>query len=296
MISGQTLAVELLESLLKSKVPPALLFVGPTGVGKRTSAIRFAARVADIPPQRIESNNSADVRVFDGGKLIVGASREIESQLRWNPVAAKKRIAIIDDAHLMNSYVYNSLLKILEEPPPLSHLLLISDSPDQLPLTVKSRCQLIHFGTLSQEALQTILTDNFEASEEEARSIAGMSEGSMAKAMWIYKGAFREDLSTVHGMIQSLKAGNLEAMFIEIERWTDRLTVLRRLYLAYLFFRDTSVTMSTRLFPAPSNPTSLKNTALICTRIQNSHYAISKNANIRLVLDNLFLDMAGLVK
>lgn len=297
MIRGQGLALEQLSKIQKSGLPPALLFSGPAGVGKKTAAVRFAAEIAGIPYRRIESSNSIDVRVYPASTLRVEDAREIERQLHWAPVAAKRRVTIIDDAEQMSAPVYNTLLKILEEPPPTSSLILITSQIHSVPLTVRSRCQSVTFVSLSEDDVFSILTEDLGMSDRSARSIAGMSDGSMEKAMWGFKGFYREDLSLVSGIITSLRAGNLESAFVEVDRWTeDRSEILRRLYLMYLYFRDCFILRNDRLYALPSADLPIKVVTSICVRVQKAHDAIAANGNTKVVLDNLILDVASLVK
>jgi len=296
MIRGQTLAVEQLEALSKGDIPPAILFVGPRGVGKRTSAIRFASKVAEIPVKRIERDNSVDVRVYDGANLKVDEARHIEYQLHWNPLQGKKRIVIIDNADEMSSPVYNTLLKILEEPPSTSLLILITGSLEGIPLTVKSRMHQVQFGYLTEDDVFEILTEDLKMGEPNARSLAVMSQGSMEKAMWGYRGFFREDISLVSGVLTSLRAGNLESAFVEVERWNDRETLLRRIYIAYLYFRDCFIVGTDRLFPNPGIDLPIKEATIACVKIEKTHSIVAANGNAKLAMDNLMLDLVGVFR
>ena len=74
----------------------------------------------------------------------------------------------MDDAHGMNESSQNALLKSLEEPPPRSHLMLVSSRPLGLRQTIRSRCQVLRFGPLGREAIVAFLSGHHGMSQEEA--------------------------------------------------------------------------------------------------------------------------------
>ena len=167
----------LLRLVANNRVPSALLFDGPEGVGKRQFALELArslvcltacgheacgectacSRVGTFSLPTSEKGDDYD-RVFlsqhpDVGLVIpykrnlrVGAIRELEREAYFRPYEAGTRVFIVDDADKMNDAASNALLKTLEEPPSTSHIILISSRADSLLATIRSRCQTIRFG------------------------------------------------------------------------------------------------------------------------------------------------------
>lgn len=104
-------------------------------------------------------------------------------ELSMAPQASTRRVAIINDAHRMNADGANALLKTLEEPPAKALILLTCDDPDSLLPTIRSRCQLIRFFPLPEKDVQDILqSEGLVDDPQEAKAIAGMSEGSLTLA------------------------------------------------------------------------------------------------------------------
>jgi DNA polymerase-3 subunit delta' len=104
------------------------------------------------------------------------------AEVRGAPFEARRRVFILDDAHGMNESSQNALLKSLEEPPPRSHLILVTSRPQGLRQTIRSRCQVLRFGPLSRQAVTTFLTER-GVPEEEARLRASLAAGSLAAAL-----------------------------------------------------------------------------------------------------------------
>ncbi len=107
-------------------------------------------------------------------------------ELGLKPFSASRRIAVIDDAHLLNEESANCLLKTLEEPPPEAMIVLISIAEDQMLSTIRSRCQTIRFRPLTSAQIAEILIREGSVSDAaEAQRIAAQSQGSMrgARAM-----------------------------------------------------------------------------------------------------------------
>lgn len=215
-VIGQPRAVSALKSLLEGGhgIPP-LLLEGPEGVGKRTAALAFAAhlvcrqsgrkspcgrcsgcqRVAGSPAvadlrSRSTSQDSPmsypDIGLISvpAGKTRISVlqARDIELSLSVQPFELDRRVYIIDPADRLTPAAANSLLKVLEEPPPFGVLVLITSFPWALPLTVRSRLRRLRFGSLSEEAVEAVLLRLGE-SEDQARLRAGRARGSLSRAL-----------------------------------------------------------------------------------------------------------------
>jgi DNA polymerase-3 subunit delta' len=116
-------------------------------------------------------------------EIRVGQVRDLVAEVPGAPFEARRRVFVVDDAHGMNESSQNALLKSLEEPPPRSHLILVTPRPQGLRQTIRSRCQLLRFGPLSRPAIKAFLTDRRAVGEEEAQLRAGLAAGSLGAAL-----------------------------------------------------------------------------------------------------------------
>jgi DNA polymerase-3 subunit delta' len=116
-------------------------------------------------------------------EIRVGQVRNLVAEVAGSPFEARRRVFVVDDAHGMNESSQNALLKSLEEPPPRSHLMLVTSRPQGLRQTIRSRCQILRFGPLSRQAVATFLTEQQGVPEEEARLRAALAAGSLGGAL-----------------------------------------------------------------------------------------------------------------
>ncbi len=93
------------------------------------------------------------------------------------------KVAILTDVDLINASGSNAVLKLLEEPPPLTVFLLTTTRPDRLLPTIISRCQQIRFDRLSVDKISEGLLERFEVSSQQVEAIARMADGSMVRAI-----------------------------------------------------------------------------------------------------------------
>jgi len=116
-------------------------------------------------------------------EIRVGQVRNLVAEVAGAPFEARRRVFVVDDAHGMNESSQNALLKSLEEPPPRSHLILVTARPQGLRQTIRSRCQVLRFGPLGRSAVAAFLTEQQGVAEEEARLRAGLAAGSLGAAL-----------------------------------------------------------------------------------------------------------------
>ena len=200
--------------LISRRLPGALLFVGEEGIGKKLFALEVARALNCRTPVDGEGCGScaACKRIFhfnyptssdpddwipiiwtyhpDVGMVVaprrvlrVEQMRQIELESNFRPMEGKARVFIIDEAEKLNDASANALLKVLEEPPSTSHLILITSRPAMLLPTILSRCQAIRFSPLTPAEIESHLTTNKLADGSSARLRARAAGGSIARAL-----------------------------------------------------------------------------------------------------------------
>jgi DNA polymerase-3 subunit delta' len=202
-ITGHRPLLELLaRATARDTLPPSLIFAGPEGVGKRRTALALAqvlncdrpvtteagrdACGECSPCKRIARGVHADVLVVepgDSGTIKLDQVREAIDRTAYRPFEGRRRLVMIDRADALNVEAQNALLKTLEEPPPASVFVLITDRPDMLLPTVRSRCQRLRFGPLSPGDVAAVLVRDHEMSPAEAHAAAAAADGSIGRAL-----------------------------------------------------------------------------------------------------------------
>lgn len=192
-IIGQSKALSLLRrALAGGRLAHGYLFTGPEGIGKSTAARALAARLlcqakGEGAPcgrcpgcRKFAAGSHPDFVVVkpDGASIKINQIRELKRALSFPPFERGTRIVLIDDAQTMGREAGNSLLKILEEPPPDNLLLLIAADAEPMLDTIISRCQVIPFAALTEEqAAQVIRRTHPQLSSEEVRTMAKLTGG-----------------------------------------------------------------------------------------------------------------------
>ena len=182
-------------ALKQKKLPNSLLFTGPEGIGKKETALVVAKALSCLKKtadaceecshcRAIEHNNFPDVMVISPAKdmLKIDQMRLLKEMAYMKPMAGGKRIFIIEEAEKMNEEASNSLLKILEEPPAFSHIILITPNPFRIIPTIKSRCRIVPFSSIPREDIQKALIDK-GVLPERARILSLLSEGNLKNAL-----------------------------------------------------------------------------------------------------------------
>jgi DNA polymerase-3 subunit delta' len=198
---GQDSVIEALRRALgDNRLPHALLFHGPAGVGKATCAGILAQALncevggfkdacgTCVSCRKISRGLHPDIiwmtPAGKGGQIKVERIRkEIIEKVGFRPYEGRRRIVMIDDAHRLNPSSQNSLLKTLEEPPPSSLMVLATTAPESLLPTVRSRCQPLRFRPLAPDLLQRHLEEVHDMPSAEARLRAALVLGSVGRAL-----------------------------------------------------------------------------------------------------------------
>ena len=201
---GQTHISQTLTNALKNgRIPHALLFTGPRGTGKTTSARIMAKSLRcqnakDFVPcnqcvdcEEINLGRSVDVMEIDGASNNgVDAIRELRDAVAFMPSRGKFKVYIIDEVHMLSTSAFNALLKTLEEPPSYAIFILATTEKHKILPTILSRCQIFDFKRITindtVDHLEEIVKKEEILAEKPAlQVIAQKSEGCMRDALSI---------------------------------------------------------------------------------------------------------------
>jgi DNA polymerase-3 subunit delta' len=191
----------LLNLLDRQVIPHALLFSGIDGIGKGTVARRFAMAVncaqrgqnavTELPCgvcrncRRIISGLHPDVLQVEpqGAFIRIDQIRALCDTLALKPFEGGTRLAILHDSQTLNPEAGNALLKVLEEPPEGTVLILTASQTSDLLPTIVSRCRRVGFNPLKRASIAALLVAQQQSSPELAVTLATMAGGSYAKAI-----------------------------------------------------------------------------------------------------------------
>lgn len=206
-ILGQDKALSFLKNILEhGTASHAYLFTGPDGVGKRTTAIGFAAALNCAGKgcgtcsvcSKVINGAHPDVEIIrpTGSSLKIEQIRAIGHAIGLKPFEGLCKVYIVEDAHLMTVEAANALLKNLEEPPAYVAFILTAPGADGLLPTIRSRCQEISFRAVPPDLVRALLVKDGVAADEAAIASA-LAGGSVGKAKRLARGGAAGDVRAI---------------------------------------------------------------------------------------------------
>lgn len=326
---GHVNALALLEHEIETgNLPHAYLLVGPAHIGKTTLALDLA-RAANCqgtsPPcgechscLRIASGKHTDVVIISldqsltrskaeitiHNEISIKEIQELQKRASLPPFEGKYKIFIINEAENLSTEAANCLLKILEEPPRQVIIILLTTDDSKLLPTVVSRCQRIELRPLSSNEIENMLINSFNVENEKARMFSRLSAGCPGQALisstdnkWLERRSqrlselfslanetFFERFSYINHIDSSRKTIE-QLLKLWLTWWRDIILIKCGCEQAIINLDFISVAKEwTQAFTLEE----LKNFVDFILKALNQ---ISKNINIRLVLEILVLNM-----
>jgi DNA polymerase-3 subunit delta' len=213
-IKAQDKPIQILKGYIKhSRLTGSYLFTGEEGVGKKlvaktlAKALNCEGQTLDscdscVPCLKIEKGQHPDIHIIEGSvspgvnlepgqrtaaqdsdSIKIEYIRQLQKDINLKPYEGKKKVFIIDNAHNLTAEAANALLKILEEPPGDSLIILLSAKPVLLFKTIISRCKTIKFYPLPRIELEEILKKDFHLDSNLAHYLAYSCEGRIGRAL-----------------------------------------------------------------------------------------------------------------
>lgn len=205
LVGQEAMVRTIANSFAMGRVPHAYILTGVRGIGKTTTArllaraLNYKTAEADAPSVQLEplgehcqaimESRHPDVFEMDAASRTgIGDIRELLEGVRYAPIAARYKVYIIDEVHMLSTAAFNGLLKTLEEPPPHVKFVFATTEIRKVPVTVLSRCQRFDLKRIATDRLTAHLADicareGVTVEPEGLALIARAAEGSVRDAL-----------------------------------------------------------------------------------------------------------------
>ncbi len=321
---GHEWAVDILRRHAASgEMRHAYLFTGPSGVGRRTLALRFAQALNCPQPtapgepcracrtcRQIERMEHPDLSVVagesEGGVLKIEQVRELQHALALAPYEAAYRVALLLRFQEANPNAANALLKTLEEAPARVVLLLTADTQEALLPTIVSRCELVRLRPLDLGRVQAALQEQAGLPAEQARILAHLSGGRVGYALRLAAdpALLEERRAWLEELLEMLDAPRRKRFAYAEKIAKDKETFRRALLVWMSFWRD--VLLATAGAQAPlenleregevrrlAARLDLASARAGVAAVERGLDGLARNLNTRLLAEVTFLEMPG---
>ena len=316
-VLGHDWAVSLLaHSVERDHAAHAYLLTGIDHIGKSTLA-RFLAQtlncVASPRPcgrcrtcALIAAGKHPDLHLVapEGNTLKIDQVRALQHDLALSPMEGRYRVAIVEGMDRATPEASNALLKTLEEPPPHVVMILIAPEAESLLPTIVSRCQLIALRPLSLEAVRAALIERWQVDSERAETLAHLSGGRLGWAVMAIQdeSLLARRAQWIDDLIRLTGQGRAERFAYAEMMAGDPLTARETLRLWQTWWRDVMLlaTGSGAMLIHSDRQDALRAQAshfgvdrarAAASRLAQALWQLDRNANTRLALEVLMLDL-----
>lgn len=320
-ILGHEWAADMLQQhIVRNEVRQAYLFAGPSGIGRRTLALRFAQAINCVQPpqpgmfcgQCRPCNQSgrmqhADLSIVQaekpGGSLLIDQVRELQHMLSLSPFEARFRVALLLRFEEATPAAQNALLKTLEETPPSVIMILTANDPESLLPTIVSRCETLRLRPLPLKRLQTALIERWKIPQEEARRLAHLCGGRPGLALKLSQdaGLLAERQELAADVLYLLSCSRRER-FAYVDRFSRDREIFRQAFEVWsIFWRDVMLAASGAEIPQANldlqneiqelaRQVEFTEAAARVASLEQALAQLDANLNARLLAENILLD------
>jgi DNA polymerase III subunit gamma/tau len=182
VVGQEHITSTLTKAVKNGRISHAYLFTGPRGVGKTSVARILAHQVNNLPYEGEESHLDI-IEIDAASNRRIDEIRELRDKVHTAPAAAKYKVYIIDEVHMLTREAFNALLKTLEEPPAHTLFILATTEAHKLPETIVSRTQRFNFHAVPAAKIVAHLAaiaaqENIKVDKEALQLLAEYGEGS----------------------------------------------------------------------------------------------------------------------
>jgi len=254
----------------------------------------------------IAKNPYVRLKPWASPSISIHRIRELKRTSALTSFENKGRVIIIAEAHRMTTEAANSLLKILEEPPPNMTIILTSSQPNLLLSTITSRCQSLKFDPISWQEIENAIKEQKEITPERAQLVAKLSFGSYRRALELLEEDLEQKRKKILDILRTIIRSDLDRLMLmeQLAKKEDKKTIKDLLELLLLWFRDMLIYLDgdkdnnlivnidqLETLDKFCNSFEKPDIEVIVSKIEESIYLFDRNVYLNLILINLFYSL-----